>query len=143
MVTELTRRDRRRRRTAKTFWRMVNPVALALAGVAPWWVVLETIGRRTGAPRRVPLARGPMDGTNLWLIAVHGERASFVRNIISNPRIRLRLRETWRIGVATVAPYDGDILSRFNTYARLGPRMLGIEPKLVSIELDRDRRAPR
>src|SRR5579862_2991482 len=110
----MTRRDRRRRRAAKIFWRVLNPVALALAGVAPWWVVLETTGRRTGAPRRVPLARGPMDGANLWLIAVHGEHASFVRNIISNPHVRLRLRGAWGTGIATVAPYDDAVLSRFN-----------------------------
>jgi hypothetical protein len=38
----------------------MNPLPLRLAGIAPWWVILETTGRRTGLPRRVPPAGGPL-----------------------------------------------------------------------------------
>ncbi len=36
--------------------------AAPFAGWAPWWVLLETDGRRTGEPKTTPLVRGPVDG---------------------------------------------------------------------------------
>lgn len=118
------------------FWRVVNPPTRPLAGWAPWWVLLETTGRRSGLPRRVPLARGPTDGNTAWLIAVHGEHAGFVRNIAAEPRVRLKLGGRWRTGNASIVPFDEQAARRFNAYARSGPRTLGIEPKMVRIDLD-------
>lgn len=120
------------------FWHVFNPLARSLAGVAPWWVVLETRGRRSGKTRRVPLAAGPRDGQVTWLIAVHGRHASFTRNIADDPRVRLKLRGRWHEGRARVVLMDDDVLRRFNRYARLGPRTIGIEPRLVRIELSGD-----
>lgn len=134
----MTPRERRRRKLVLGFWRAVNPVARRLAGIAPWWVVLETTGRRSGTPRQVPLARGPFDGRTAWLIAVHGEHAAFARNITANPRVRLRLRGRWRSGTAALTEMDEQVLRRFSRYARAGPQTVGIEPKLVKIELDPD-----
>lgn len=124
-----------RREITLVFWRLFNPVARRLAGIAPWWVVLETTGRRSGRPRQVPLARGPVDGTTAWLIAVHGDHSAFARNIAAEPRVRLKLRGRWYEGTARLELLDGEILRRFNPYARIGPRTLGIEPKLVRVEL--------
>jgi deazaflavin-dependent oxidoreductase (nitroreductase family) len=131
----MTTRDRRRRQLAMVFWRVFNPVARALAGLAPWWVVLETRGRRSGKPRRVPLAAGPRDGPAAWLISVHGTHASFARNIRADPRVRLKLRGLWLEGTARLLPMDEKVLRRFNRYARGGPRALGIDPKLVRVDL--------
>jgi deazaflavin-dependent oxidoreductase (nitroreductase family) len=136
MIRAMTTAERRRRAWARAFWRLFNPLARRAAGVAPWWVVLETTGRRSGKPRRVPLARGPVDGHTAWLIAVHGPHASFAHNIAANPRVRLKLRGRWREGNAAIVPFDSETLARFNRYARLGPRTLGIEPKLVRVDLD-------
>ncbi|MDX6668992.1 MAG: hypothetical protein QOK04_2372 [Solirubrobacteraceae bacterium] len=132
----MTGRQRIRRRLALGFWRVFNPLARSLAGVAPWWVVLETTGRRSGKARRVPLARGPVDGRTAWLIAVHGAHASFAHNIDANPRVRLKLRGRWHAGTAALAAVDPAVMSRFNRYARIGPRTIGIEPKLVRVDLD-------
>lgn len=118
------------------FWRVFNPAARRLAGIAPWWVVLETTGRRTGTPRRVPLARGPLDHSTAWLICVHGRHASFARNIQADPHVRLKVRGRWRSGSAALMPLDGDTLRRFNTYARLGPRIAGIDPVAVRVDLN-------
>ena len=117
-------------------WRAFNPVARKLAGVAPWWVVLETRGRRSGRPRRVPLAKGPVDSRVAWLISVHGEHASFARNIAADRRVRLKLAGRWRQASASLVPIDEAVLRRFSGYARLGPRAVGIEPKLVRVDLD-------
>jgi deazaflavin-dependent oxidoreductase (nitroreductase family) len=132
----MTARDRRRRRLAMIFWRGFNPLARSLAGIAPWWVVLETTGRRSGKPRTVPLAAGPVEGRTAWLISVHGEHAAFARNIAANPRVRLKLRGKWHAGTAALEPLDPAVVSGFGDYARMGPRTLGIEPKLVRVTLD-------
>ena len=131
----MTSRERIRRRLAMVFWRVFNPVARALAGLAPWWVVLETTGRRSGKVRRVPLAAGPRDGSTAWLIAVHGAHASFAHNVAADPRVRLQIRGRWHEGKARLVPMDESVLRRFNRYARVGPRTLGIDAQLVRIEL--------
>jgi deazaflavin-dependent oxidoreductase (nitroreductase family) len=117
-------------------WKVINPPSRALAGIAPWWVVLETTGRRSGKPRQVPLARGPVDGAVTWMIAVHGEHSAYARNIAADPRVRLRLRGHWRTGTASVEPMDPGILKRFNLYARTGPVTMGIDPRLIRVRLD-------
>lgn len=117
------------------FWRVFNPLNRPLAGIAPWWVLLETTGRRTGKPRRVPLAKGPVEEEAVWLISVHGSHASFARNIEENPKVRLRVGGRWREGRAEVLPMDAEMLRQFNLYARSGPRTIGIEPKLVRVAL--------
>ena len=117
------------------FWKIVNPPSRLLAGVAPWWVLLETRGRKSGLPRTTPLARGPQDGNVLWLVAVHGRRASWVRNLATTPDVRIRLSGRWHPARATVEDYDPATARRFNAYARSGPRMVGIEPALVRVEL--------
>ena len=130
----MTRFQRLRRAMAMFFWRLMNPPARALAGIAPFWVVLETTGRRTGKPRQTPLARGPVDDGTTWLIAVHGRHSAWVKNAEADPRIRLRLRGRWRTGRATVEPWDAEKVERFNVYARLGPATLGIDPALVRVD---------
>lgn len=132
----MTSRQRMRRGLALAFWRVFNPLARRLAGIAPWWVVLETTGRRSGRPRGVPLAKGPVDGDTAWLIAVHGDHSSFARNIAADPRVRLKLGGRWRPGSASLLPMDEALLRRFGLYARTGPQVLGIEPKLVRVELE-------
>ncbi len=107
--------------------RRVNPpvVALLTRGLGPpTYAVVETIGRRTGRRRLVPVANG-LDGDTFWLIAGLGERASFVHNIRANPRVRVSARPVrirdgvrvrWRAGTAHLLPDDD---------ARLRHRRLG------------------
>lgn len=97
--------------------RVVNRVVLALVerGLAPaTYAVLETKGRRTGMSRRAPVATG-LEGDTFWLIAARGERASFVRNIRADPRVRVKarparirdgIRMQWRSGTAHPLPED-------------------------------------
>ncbi|MGH3318749.1 MAG: nitroreductase/quinone reductase family protein [Streptosporangiaceae bacterium] len=97
--------------------RLLNPLVVALIdrGFAPpTYALVETIGRRTGRRRLVPVANG-LDGDMFWLIAALGERASYVRNLRANPRVRVkarpaRLREglriRWRTGTAHPLPED-------------------------------------
>ena len=133
----MTRRRPFKRSLMMVVWRIVNPPSRLLAGIAPWWVVLETVGRRTGRPRRTPLARGPFDGDTTWLISVHGRHASWVKNLDGSPAVRLRVGRRWRDGTAAVVRFDTQIIRRFNRYARTGPAIVGIDPALIRVDLSR------
>ncbi|WP_154674328.1 nitroreductase/quinone reductase family protein [Nakamurella lactea] len=115
----------------------LNPLGLAL---------LETTGRTSGRPRRVPVGNG-RTGDDFWIIAEHGLRAGYVRNIRADPRVRVRVRigfrYRWLTGVATVLP-DDDPLARQRRIIRGHPlrafnamnvRVLGADLVTVRIRL--------
>lgn len=87
------------------------PIKLLFAlGIAPpGYALLETIGRKSGKPRRTPVGDGRV-GEQFWIVAEHGRKAGYVRNILSNPRVRVKvrvgLRAQWRAGTAYVLPDD-------------------------------------
>src|SRR3989442_636369 len=87
------------------------PIKLLFAmGVAPpGYALLETIGRKTRKARRTPIGDGRV-GYQFWLVAEHGMKAGYVRNIAANPRVRLKLRHgilaRWHTGTAQVLPDD-------------------------------------
>jgi deazaflavin-dependent oxidoreductase (nitroreductase family) len=135
VATSEERQTSLKRRIAKAFWRIFNPLAIRLAGIAPWWVVLETIGRKSGEPRRTPFARGPVDGNVAWVIAVHGAHSDFAHNIAADPNVRFRLRGRWHTGTASLVPMDPAVVERFTAYARSGPVTVGIDPMLIRVEL--------
>ena len=87
------------------------PVKFLFAmGVAvPGRALLETIGRKSGKPRRTPVGIG-LVGKQFWIVAEHGQNAAYVRNLMSNPRVRLKLRDgmraRWHSGTAHVLPDD-------------------------------------
>jgi deazaflavin-dependent oxidoreductase (nitroreductase family) len=96
---------------------IMNPLMrlLLTVGVNPFGLaILETRGHRSGKIRRVPVGNGRM-GDSFWIIAEHGTRAGYVRNIEHDPRVRVRLRiglrYRWVDGIATVCPGD-DALAR-------------------------------
>jgi deazaflavin-dependent oxidoreductase (nitroreductase family) len=80
-------------------------IGLAMPGRA----LLETIGRKSGKPRRVPVGIG-LVGRQFWIVAEHGQNAAYVRNIAKNPRVRLKLRDglraRWHAGTAHLLPDD-------------------------------------
>ena len=87
------------------------PIKLAFAiGIAlPGYALLETIGRKSGKPRRTPVGSGRV-GEQFWLVAEHGRKAGYVLNIEGNPRVRLKLREglraRWHNGTAHLLSDD-------------------------------------
>ena len=91
----------------------VNPLfrLLTRLGVAPGYAVLETTGRKSGRPRRVPVANGT-SGDEFWIVAEQGRRAAWVLNIEADPRVRVLVGRRWRTGTAEVLP-DDDSAARF------------------------------
>jgi deazaflavin-dependent oxidoreductase (nitroreductase family) len=95
----------------------MNPLVAALdkVGVRSQLVVeLETTGRKSGEPRRVPLA-GRTDDKGLWVISQHGRRAGWAYNIEANPKVRVRVNNQWRSGTATFEP-DDDVRARARSF---------------------------
>jgi deazaflavin-dependent oxidoreductase (nitroreductase family) len=92
---------------------VMNPMVAALdrMGVRSSLVVeLETTGRKSGGPRRVPLA-GRADDKGVWVISQHGRRAGWAHNIAADPRVRVRVNDQWRSATATFEP-DDDVRAR-------------------------------
>ena len=91
---------------------LFNPPAkllFAIGVTAPGRALLETIGRTTGKPRHIPVGNG-LVGRQFWIVAEHGSKAAYVRNIMENPRVRLKLRDgmraRWHSGTAHVLTDD-------------------------------------
>ena len=88
--------------------RLLNPVLKAASdrGIPlPSLVILETTGRKSGLPRRTPVGKA-IEGDTLWVVAEHGRRAGYVRNIEANPRVRVKVGRQWRTGTARTLPDD-------------------------------------
>jgi deazaflavin-dependent oxidoreductase (nitroreductase family) len=113
------------------FWRLINPLVRPLSGWAPWWVLVETTGRRTGKIRRTPLAAGPRDEASILVIAVHGRHSAWVTNAEAQPHVRIRYRGRWRDAQAEILTWDVDLARKFNAYARSGPAVTGRDPLIV------------
>ena len=128
--------------------RLLNPLvrAAARAGVPlPGYVLLETTGRRSGQPRQVPVGKA-LEGDTLWVVAEHGLRAAYVKNIQANPRVRVRIGRKWRTGAAQVLSDDDwrerqrRIPNKFNSAV---VRAMGTEQVTVRVDLDPASGAPR
>jgi hypothetical protein len=66
----------------------LNPqikILFAIGIAPPGYALLETTGRKTGKPRRTPVGDG-LVGNQFWIVAEHGMKVGYVRNIASDPR---------------------------------------------------------
>ena len=135
---------KRRLSTALTRY-VVNPIARPVIRLrlAPGWAVLETIGRKSGLPRRNPVGDG-LVGDTFWIVAEHGRRAGYVSNIEANPRVRLFDGGRRRRGTAHALP-EHDSLERQRLLARGRParrlnaalvRLVGTDLLTIRVDLD-------
>jgi deazaflavin-dependent oxidoreductase (nitroreductase family) len=128
------------------------PIKLAFGRgfVPPGYALLETVGHRSGQPRRTPVGDG-LIGDTFWIVAEHGLRAAYVRNLQANPGVRILVRRngtpTWLSGRARVLADDdarerqrrlaaGSMSRRLNAFA---VRIMGTDLVTVRIDLDRGR----
>jgi deazaflavin-dependent oxidoreductase (nitroreductase family) len=103
-----SRHETKRTLASGTAKYLVNPIVRALFRLglpAPGIAILETVGRKSGELRRNPVTNGLDDGV-FWIVAEHGRRASYVRNIEANPRVRVRVGRRWYDGTARLVPED-------------------------------------
>lgn len=147
-----SRRRTIKRRVSRTFERgvvnRINRAMLRSGRLGETYAVLETVGRRSGLPRQIPVANG-LVGDTFWLISAHGRHAHYVHNLIANPRVRIGLARGgelhWRSGIAHLLDGD-DTLARQRDLARgrLGYRLDAVllratATELTTIRVDLDR----
>ncbi|MCU1694555.1 MAG: hypothetical protein JWR34_618 [Mycobacterium sp.] len=95
-----------KRRIVHTVQRLVvNPVGRKLPVT-----MLETIGRKSGEPRRTAVGGRVVDN-QFWMVSEHGGHSHYVLNIEANPRVRVRIGGRWRTGTAHLLP-DDDAVAR-------------------------------
>jgi deazaflavin-dependent oxidoreductase (nitroreductase family) len=122
---------------------VANPLAKAALerGLpVPWIALLETTGRRSGEPRTTPVSDG-LDGDTFWVIAEHGRKAQYVRNLEADPRVRVKVRGRWRVGHAQVLADEDPYVRLRALRSRLSAaavRVAGTELMVIRIDLDQD-----
>jgi deazaflavin-dependent oxidoreductase (nitroreductase family) len=121
--------------------RLVNPLVrpLLARGLFPrTHALLETTGRRSGVQRRVPLGNG-LRGDTFWIVTEHGYAADYVKNIQSDPRVRVKVGRRWREGTARVLP-DDDPYERIRWLGRpvndAALRLVGTQHLTVRVDLE-------
>ena len=131
---------RKRRWSRFASVKLLNPVMRRAleTGLLPGWALLETTGRRSGQPRRVPVGDG-LRGAHFWIVAEHGRHANYVRNIEQEPRVRVKVRRRWLEGTAHLLP-DDDPRARLRMLRRpwndIGLRAMASEMLVVRVDLD-------
>jgi len=78
---------------------------LHLARYIPW-VMVVTIGRRSGKPRPVVLDVARRDAWGVWVIAADGLEARWVKNLLANPTCMVSHRGRRFAARATVGAAD-------------------------------------
>jgi deazaflavin-dependent oxidoreductase (nitroreductase family) len=137
----MDRKALKRRASRFASVRLLNPVmrrALEAGLVPRGWALLETTGRTSGQPRRVPVGDG-LRGAHFWIVTEHGRHAHYVRNIERDPRVRVNVRGRWRTGTAHILP-DDDPRARLRRLRRPlnDAGLLAMASELLVIRIDLD-----
>lgn len=111
--------DGKRRRVRWLQRYLLNPPVklLVSAGLLPGYALVETLGRRSGERRRTVVGMR-IDGDTGWVVAEHGRHAGYVRNLQTNPDVRVRVRRAWRPARASVVA-DDDADARLAGFGRM------------------------
>jgi deazaflavin-dependent oxidoreductase (nitroreductase family) len=132
---------RKRRWSRFASVKLLNPLmrrALEAGLVPRGWALLETTGRTSGQPRRVPVGDGRR-GAHFWIVAEHGRQSNYVRNIEHDPRVRVKVGRRWHEGTAHLLP-DDDPRARLKMLRRpwndIGLRAMASEMLVVRVDLD-------
>jgi len=129
--------------------RLLNPSVrfVARRGLLPdTHALIETTGRRSGEPRQTPVGNGlSEDGRTFWVVAEQGRHANYVRNLMADPRVRVRVGDTWYDGRAQVLA-DDDPVARLKkiggTVNGWFVRAVGTDLLTVRIDLEQPDEVP-
>jgi deazaflavin-dependent oxidoreductase (nitroreductase family) len=129
----MTDSRRLKRRIIHTAQRLVvNPLGRRLP-----LTQLETIGRKSGQPRRTAIG-GRVIGKQFWMVSEHGGHSHYVLNIEANPAVRVRIGDQWRSGTARLMPED-DAKERLRSLPGFNSalvRLMGSELLTIRVDLD-------
>jgi deazaflavin-dependent oxidoreductase (nitroreductase family) len=124
-------RDLKRQLVHRVQRLVVNPLGRKLPVT-----MLETIGRKSGQPRRTAVGGAVVDN-QFWMVSEHGYHSDYVHNIKSDPAVRVRIGGHWRNGTAQLLP-DDDPWQRMRSLPRLnnfGVRTMGSDLLTIRVDL--------
>jgi deazaflavin-dependent oxidoreductase (nitroreductase family) len=110
---------------------IVNPMARR----APSQILLETTGRVSGEPRHTPIG-GARVGDEFWFVSEHGRQSQYVRNILANSQVRLRLKGQWHEGTATLLDEDDPRARLASLPAGNSSAVRALGTELLTIRID-------
>jgi deazaflavin-dependent oxidoreductase (nitroreductase family) len=109
---------------------VVNPIGRRMPVT-----MIETVGRKTGQPRRTAVGGRVVDN-QFWMVSEHGEHSNYVQNIKANPNVRMRIRGRWRDGIAHLLPAD-DPIARLSELPGLNSAVVRLRgSELLTIRVD-------
>lgn len=116
---------------------------LGLGGwLSPWpdvtgrIMVLTTVGRKTGQPRRTPLNYALVDG-DIYCVAGFGGASDWFRNLRATPGVEVWLPEGWWAGVAedvSDSPRRLELLRAVLRGSGFAARLAGVDPRTLPDE---------
>jgi deazaflavin-dependent oxidoreductase (nitroreductase family) len=97
-------------------------------------VILETVGRKSGKPRRTPVGFADEDG-RIIIVAEHGPKADYVRNALAREgRLRVYHHGAWKDATLHVLDDDPEPhLQRMNPRHAGFVRRLGTDLRAIEI----------
>ncbi len=119
-------------------WFYRGPVFLyriGLGGFMPMQLLLTTVGRRSGKPRRaaVDILRHDAATDTYYVVSAYGDRSDWYRNLMVNPALRAQARWRGFPARATTMPEKEaqelllDFWRRHGLYVRIMFRLIGLK----------------
>jgi deazaflavin-dependent oxidoreductase (nitroreductase family) len=114
----------------RVVWRLIRiPQLLYALGLGPlvggFVLLLTTIGRKSGLPRKVPLQYEWEDGV-VYLGSARGTEADWFRNILANPGVELQIGSRRYRGTANPLTDVESIADFLELRMRRHPRMMRV-----------------
>ena len=106
---------------------------LGFGGFMSWWIMLTTVGRKSGLPHRTVVDIVQRDGNKTYVVAAYGRRADWVRNLQANPSLEGQIgwdRFDAKATFLSEAERDAflfDLYHQRPTYTRLVMRAIGVK----------------
>lgn len=127
-------------RSPKFLLRLIHfPPRLAYAlGLGPlmgrFVLLLTTTGRKSGRPRVTPLQYEAVDGF-IYLAAARGQKSDWVRNILADPRVLVRVKARRFQGQAEVIGDVARIADFLELRLQRHPKMIGAMLKAEGVPI--------
>ena len=119
-----------KKKKAFSFWKILKypPQFLYAIGLGPIYgrlvLLLTTTGRKSGLPRVTPLQYEEINNC-IYIGSARGTRADWYRNIVANPKVKIRVKARQFEGTAEPVTDPGRIADFLEYRLAKNPRMIG------------------
>ena len=119
-----------KKKKAFSFWKILKypPQFLYAIGLGPIYgrlvLLLTTTGRKSGLPRVTPLQYEEINNC-IYIGSARGTKADWYRNIVANPKVKIRVKARQFEGTAEPVTDLGRIADFLEYRLAKNPRMIG------------------